>query len=65
VIGSDEGSTPSVTLISFYIIVIVKIAWDLEDPSFILVELVTLYEIPLFKWFRQSALELTSSYFKF
>jgi hypothetical protein len=45
--------------------VIVKIAWDLDDPSFIFVAEVTRYEIPLFKRLKHSRLEVTSSPFKF
>jgi hypothetical protein len=41
--------------------VIVKIAWEREEPSFMLVEDVTLLLMPLFSSLRHSCFELTSS----
>ena len=50
----------STSLTIFYSIVTVKMAWDLELPSFIRVELVCLWFIPAFKRCKHSWSELTS-----
>ncbi len=63
VTGSAGYSAPSgiVILIIFCVIVIVNIACDREEPSFMLVAEVTLYEIPLLSNLMHSCLELISS----
>ena len=59
--ASTTSSPSSFTI--FYSIVTVKIAWDLELPSFIRVALVCLWLIPLFNQCRHSAYVVTSSSF--
>ena len=62
-VTGSVSCSPYCTLISFWMIVTVKIAWDLELPSFILVALVTRCEIPLFNREMHSSFEVTSSAF--
>jgi len=64
VTGSSASFSEGIVLTIFCSIVIVKIAWEREEPSFMRVADVTRWEMPWLRSFRQSVLFVTTSCFR-